>query len=348
MRSSKLFLATNWERIFGNIKCAYIKLLKSFLSILVFAHFMACGWCMVGERQDSDAVTWIDNLAQTKFCGGADDDVGFSCSAAQLTSSEKYIGALYWAVVTITSIGYGDIAPNTTSEMVAGIFFVLLGSALWAGILGEVCTVLSHLDIDKIQYRQTMDELNFMMEDQGLPSELRERARAFFRHRHVLDRSESYKGIIKRMSPSLVADVSKVNSRWILSVYYFSMVDVNFLASCTQRVTGHVLCPREKVEWKDALFCVSRGTVCHQTHLLMERHTFGEDFILSTQILKDRSPCYTLSYVEMLAITRETLMDLLDSFPYQRVVVRKAAVRFHIHMFSLQCSNVGLNRSGWQ
>ena len=70
-------------------------------------------------------------------------------------------------------------------------------------------------------------------------------------------------------------DLDQVSSRWIRSVYYFRMVDVNFVAACTQLTKGEVLCPREKVEWQDALFCVSRGTVCHKAHLLMQHHTYG-------------------------------------------------------------------------
>ena len=50
------------------------------------------------------------------------------------------IDSLYFAVVTFTSVGYGDIVPDTNGGKIFTIFFVLFGAVIvgvTVGILGE-------------------------------------------------------------------------------------------------------------------------------------------------------------------------------------------------------------------
>ena len=47
-----------------------------------------------------------------------------------LSPSEVYAAAIYWSIVTITSIGYGDITPTNTNEMFVGTAILLFGSCL--------------------------------------------------------------------------------------------------------------------------------------------------------------------------------------------------------------------------
>ena len=50
---------------------------------------------------------------------GLCEDDQYACDP-QMHHSLKYIAGLYWAIVTITSVGYGDICPTTSAEMQVG------------------------------------------------------------------------------------------------------------------------------------------------------------------------------------------------------------------------------------
>ena len=60
----------------------------------------------------------------------------------------------YWALVTITSVGYGDICPENPSEMRWCMVLILLGAFLWAYIIGNACGIASSLDVDNIRHHQ--------------------------------------------------------------------------------------------------------------------------------------------------------------------------------------------------
>jgi hypothetical protein len=54
---------------------------------------------------------------------------------------------------------------------------------------------------------------------------------------------------------------------------------------------------------------------------------WGEDFILDTLALKDRTPSQTLTFCELLVLDRVNFFDVLDFFPNETALVRKATVR---------------------
>ena len=61
--------------------------------------------------------------------------------------------------------------------------------------------------------------------------------------------------------------------------------------------------------------------------MMTEGSVFGEDFILCTFVLKDRRPCYTITYLELLVLPRYIVYKLLPRYPLQKSIVRKAQVR---------------------
>ena len=43
------------------------------------------------------------------------------------TIAAKYVSALYYTLTSLTTIGFGNIAPNTTAEKLFGCITMLLG-----------------------------------------------------------------------------------------------------------------------------------------------------------------------------------------------------------------------------
>jgi voltage-gated potassium channel len=52
------------------------------------------------------------------------------------------LDALWWAIVTLTTVGYGDVFPVTPEGRLAGSALMIIGITLWAAITGTITSLL--------------------------------------------------------------------------------------------------------------------------------------------------------------------------------------------------------------
>jgi hypothetical protein len=104
-------------------------LLLLMATFVLIAHWLACIWYAIGNYERphlNKEIGWLDNLAsQTKShypfrrnnTGGP-------------PIQSKYITALYFTFSSLTSVGFGNVSPNTNSEKVFSICVMLIGCKL--------------------------------------------------------------------------------------------------------------------------------------------------------------------------------------------------------------------------
>lgn len=76
--------------------------------------------------------------------------------------------------MTVTTIGYGDITPNTTAERVFAIIAMITGGGIFAYVLGTLSSLVQGLDGGNVAFRKTMDDLNLYMNYRKLPKVVHE------------------------------------------------------------------------------------------------------------------------------------------------------------------------------
>lgn len=101
-------------------------LLLLMATFALIAHWLACIWYAIGNVErptlKDPKIGWLDELArQTNQLYYANGTGGGP------TIKSKYITALYFTFSSLTSVGFGNVSPNTNSEKVFGICVMLIG-----------------------------------------------------------------------------------------------------------------------------------------------------------------------------------------------------------------------------
>lgn len=90
----------------------------------LIAHWLACIWYAIGnmEQPNMDShIGWLHNLG---------DQIGKPYNSSGLggpSIKDKYVTALYFTFSSLTSVGFGNVSPNTNSEKIFSICVMLIG-----------------------------------------------------------------------------------------------------------------------------------------------------------------------------------------------------------------------------
>ena len=263
-------------------------------------------------------MSWFDGLQST--LGRA--------NVGQITNVEKYSAAIYWAMYTLTSVGYGDISASNTMEMQVCTICLLIGSFMWAYIIGSACSILTSISMEKAEHQQTMDHLNNFLKAKNMPLDFRIELRQFFTQRNILQVSRREQELVKAMSPALKGKAVSRRSAWLFDVPYLNNANILLITKIEAELNNQIYPPLEQVEWTDALTTVSQGLAARCGKIYRKGCFWGEDFILSSPNLKIRRPANTLTYTELLTLNRLTFFALLVDFPEQTTIVRKVTRRY--------------------
>ena len=70
-----------------------------------------------------------------------------------------YISSLYFSYATLTTVGFGDINATTTYERGVALIALSIGSAIFAGIVGTMSTLVDTMDeLEEMKVRSCEDE----------------------------------------------------------------------------------------------------------------------------------------------------------------------------------------------
>ncbi|KAH8063169.1 voltage-gated potassium channel [Aureococcus anophagefferens] len=145
---------------------AFFKLVKPLVIMLFAAHIFASVFFLLGIKYERcpKKASWVDNVCLWKA-----DDFGKRIREADLYT--KYITSLYWAVATMTTVGYGDVGPSTEHRggMIMVIVAQVTGTMLFAYVVGIMIDIITNLDPIDRQRRQDLEVIREYIKDRQLP-----------------------------------------------------------------------------------------------------------------------------------------------------------------------------------
>ncbi|OQS03787.1 hypothetical protein THRCLA_03918 [Thraustotheca clavata] len=306
-----------WE-VKMSVSYGTLGLAKFCFTVFMIAHWIACVFRVITD------IEYASDVNGNRYNWLTDHHVGPD-ALIDTKASVQYVAALYWSVMTLTTIGYGDLVPSTPGERGLAIICMLLGGGTYAYVVGGVCQILSAMDASTSEFHQTIDTLNEYCQYNQLPMDLSSRLREFFFTSRSLLRETKNRNLLLAMSPGLRGEVALYNNQWISKIDFFNCSDdlerSQFITALAMVLRPECFPPSEYAiregEYNTKMYLVERGFATRGRVMVGAGSFFGEDIILKHQQRKVAVRAFT--YLHTQVLTKFDLDDILTSGLYPEI-----------------------------
>ncbi|CAL8147877.1 unnamed protein product [Orchesella dallaii] len=301
-------------------------LLLLMATFTLIAHWLACIWYAIGnaERQYSTGgirVGWLDQLAN-------DTEQYYEYSTNKTsgpTLKSRYVTALYFTFSSLTSVGFGNVAPNTDAEKIFTICVMLVGSLMYASIFGNVSAIIQRLYSGTARYHTQMLRVKEFIRFHQIPNPLRQRLEEYFQHAWTYTNGIDMNSVLKGFPECLQADIClHLNRNLLNACTAFNGASQGCLRALSMKFKtthappGDTLVHRGDV--LTALYFISRGSIEILKEdivmaILSKDDIFGENPCIHPTIGKSSCNVRALTYCDLHKILRDDLLDVLDMYP---------------------------------
>ena len=146
---------------FLKIGAAFERLIFTLLTFALIVHIVACGLVIIANIENRGPETWIARK-----------------SYYDETNINLYLSAVYFCITTITTVGFGDITPETSLEKSYIAIIMMLGVVGFSFATSTMTSLMTSLDSANARLKQklaTLEEIkNKYQIGAGLYEELRQ------------------------------------------------------------------------------------------------------------------------------------------------------------------------------
>jgi hypothetical protein len=200
--------------------------------------------------------SWIEDRELTLGGTGAAAGVGAS-------ESEQYLSAFYFAIVTVTGVGYGDILPETGEEKKFVVGAIMFGAFLYAYIIGDFSNLLKNLSQERDKFDEKMRSVNDLLGYIDVDPATRMKVQNFYDFKFLS--KEGSASIIDELPTAIQTElIQQKYSSLIEKVPFFATLQTSAVVDLCRAMVPFTVSPGdfilEKGEWNQELLILSKGT----------------------------------------------------------------------------------------
>lgn len=165
----------------------YVDFIKLELTVLLLTHIMACMWVLIGKQDENG---WVSKFIAEQMSPSDPTKPAVVWDYA-LTI---YANAFYFILTTITTVGYGDITGDTTSEYLFSMCVEFIGLTFFSFLTGTISVMFSGDQSFEALINARMEELDLWLlrlencnKEEKIPNKLYHSIKEFIQDAFIYD-----------------------------------------------------------------------------------------------------------------------------------------------------------------
>ncbi|KAK1942877.1 cGMP-gated cation channel alpha-1 [Phytophthora citrophthora] len=226
------------------------------LGVTLMLHVVGCVWFEMAWiahdasfNSDSSAVLselsredCLKHATQFQNCSWVKYDcyshIGAVFPLQDLSSTYKasfaYLRSLYWAIVTLTAVGYGDIAAYSTAESYFAALWIFVGGIINFGVVGAMSSTISNAMATQHHHIEKLNTLNSILERMDISEKLSSEIRRFYHHQFVEHKHAYESQLLSNLPDQLCYQISSLlHSEAVKAIPLFDSASTEFLHEIT-------------------------------------------------------------------------------------------------------------------
>ncbi|XP_073254491.1 voltage-gated inwardly rectifying potassium channel KCNH6-like [Porites lutea] len=166
------------------------------------AHWLACVWHAIGIVEARDDSGWLSYLA-----GEISKPINQSNPTSGPSLNTRYITSLYFTLSSLTSVGFGNIAPSTDSEKVFAIIVMIIGALMYASIFGNLTVIIQRLYLQSSRQKEELLLIREFVNFYKIPRALKENLENHILHESHFLKAGDLQAVLNMFPSTLQTDI---------------------------------------------------------------------------------------------------------------------------------------------
>ncbi|XP_030591638.1 potassium voltage-gated channel subfamily H member 4a [Archocentrus centrarchus] len=307
---------------YSQYSAVVLTLLMSVFALL--AHWMACVWYVIGRKEieSGDPVTW--DIGWLQELGKRLETPYINRTVGGPSLPSAYIASLYFALSSLTSVGFGNVCANTDAEKIFSICIMLMGALMHAVVFGNVTAIIQRMYSRRSLYHTRMKDLKDFIRVHRLPQQLKQRMLEYFQATWSVNNGINTNELLHDFPDELRADITMHLNKDILQLPVFERASRGCLRSLSLHIKTSFCAPGEYlIRQGDALqanYFVCSGSLevlkdGMVLAILGKGDLIGADLPEHDQVIKTNADVKALTYCDLQYISVRALREVLGLYP---------------------------------
>ncbi|XP_068123763.1 potassium voltage-gated channel subfamily H member 3 isoform X2 [Hyperolius riggenbachi] len=315
----------------------------------LLAHWVACIWYFIGQQEiesnqsEVPEIGWLQELAQrletpyymgrknstrdTSLQNNNSDDTSNETARVLLggpSSRSSYITSLYFALSSLTSVGFGNVSANTDTEKIFSICIMMIGALMHALVFGNVTAIIQRLYARRFLYHSRTRDLRDYIRIHGIPKPLKQRMLEYVQTTWAVNNGIDTNELLHSLPDELRADIAMHLNKDLLQMPLFALASRGCLRSLSLNIKPSFCTPGEYLirqgDALESLYCVCSGSmeVLHDgvvLAILGKGDLIGCEVSCDDTVIKANADVKALTYCDLQGISLKGLRDTLSLYP---------------------------------